>query len=44
MLELRQARHGVNGCIIPEIALGPLYGLMPLRLNHQGVSGAGVGF
>ncbi len=38
MLRLRQARHGVNGCIISGIVLGSLYGLMPLWLNHQGVS------
>lgn len=36
MLKLRQARHGVNGCIISGIVLGSLYGLMPLWLNHQG--------
>lgn len=44
MLKLRQARHGVNGCIISGIVLGSLYGLMPLWLNHQGVSDAGIGF
>jgi UMF2 family putative MFS family transporter len=36
MLRLRQARLGVNGCIISGIVLGSLYGLMPLYLNHQG--------
>lgn len=30
MLKLRQARLGVNGCIISGIVLGSLYGLMPL--------------
>lgn len=44
MLRLRQARLGVNGCIISGIVLGSLYGLMPLYLNHQGVSDAGIGF
>ena len=44
MLRLRQARHGVHGCIISGIVLGSLYGLMPLWLNHQGVSDSGIGF
>lgn len=44
MLRLRHARLGVNGCIISGIVLGSLYGLMPLYLNHQGVSDAGIGF
>ncbi|EPC3469602.1 MFS transporter [Enterobacter asburiae] len=44
MLRLRQARLGVNGCIISGIVLGSLYGLMPLYLNHQGVSDSGIGF
>ncbi|HAV1715425.1 TPA: MFS transporter [Enterobacter hormaechei subsp. steigerwaltii] len=44
MLKLRQARLGVNGCIISGIVLGSLYGLMPLYLNHQGVSDSGIGF
>lgn len=44
MLRLRQARLGVNGCIISGIVLGSLYGLMPLYLNHKGVSDAGIGF
>lgn len=44
MLRLRQARLGVNGCIISGIVLGSLHGLMPLYLNHQGVSDAGIGF
>ncbi|WP_368766308.1 MFS transporter, partial [Enterobacter hormaechei] len=35
---------GVNGCIISGIVLGSLYGLMPLYLNHQGVSDSGIGF
>ncbi|EPN1676568.1 MFS transporter [Cronobacter turicensis] len=44
MFKLRQARLGVNGCIISGIVLGSLYGLMPLYLNHQGVSDSGIGF
>ena len=36
MLKLRQARHGVNGCIISGIVLGSLYGLMPLWLEPSG--------
>lgn len=44
MLRLRQARLGVNGCIISGMVLGSLYGLMPLYLNRQGVSDAGIGF
>ncbi|EHN8757213.1 MFS transporter [Enterobacter asburiae] len=44
MLRLRKARLGVNGCIISGIVLGSLYGLMPLYLNHQGVSDSGIGF
>lgn len=44
MLRLRHARLGVNGCIISGIVLGSLYGLMPLYLNHKGVSDAGIGF
>lgn len=44
MLRLRQARLGVNGCIISGIILGSLYGLMPLYLSHQGVSYSGIGF
>ncbi len=44
MFRLRQARLGVNGCIISGIILGSLYGLMPLYLNHQGVSDSGIGF
>ncbi|MFH3439583.1 MFS transporter [Enterobacter hormaechei] len=44
MLRLRHARLGINGCIISGIVLGSLYGLMPLYLNHQGVSDSGIGF
>ncbi len=44
MLRLRQARLGVNGCIISGIVLGSLYGLMPLYLSHQGISDSGIGF
>lgn len=44
MLKLRQARLGVNGCIISGIVLGSLYGLMPLYLNHLGMNDSGIGF
>jgi len=44
MLRLRHARLGINGCIISGIVLGSLYGLMPLYLNHKGVSDSGIGF
>lgn len=44
MLRLRQARLGVNGCILSGIVLGVLYGLMPLYLNHQGVSDGAIGY
>ncbi|VDZ79787.1 transport protein [Salmonella bongori] len=44
MLKLRQARLGVNGCIISGIVLGSLYGLMPLYLKHQGMGNASIGF
>ncbi|MBF4798099.1 MFS transporter [Aeromonas hydrophila] len=44
MLRLRQARLGVDGCIISGMVLGSLYGLMPLYLNHRGVSDAGIGY
>lgn len=44
MIRLRQARLGVNGCVISGIVLGSLYGLMPLYLNHQGVTDASIGF
>lgn len=44
MFKLRQARLGVNGCIISGIVLGSLYGLMPLYLNHQGSSNSEIGF
>ena len=44
MFRLRQARLGVNGCVISGIILGSLYGLMPLYLNHKGVSDSGIGF
>ncbi|MDF7681289.1 MFS transporter [Enterobacteriaceae bacterium ESL0689] len=43
MLKLRSARHGITGCIVSGIVLGSLYGLMPLWLNHQGVSDARIG-
>ena len=36
MLRMRQARLGVNGCILSRHRAGVLYGLMPLYLNHQG--------
>lgn len=44
MLRLRHARLGINGCIISGIVLGSLYGLMPLYLNHKGVSDSSIGF
>lgn len=44
MLFLRGARLGVHGCIISGVILGSLYALMPLYLNHQGHSDAGIGF
>ncbi|WHP32961.1 MFS transporter [Trabulsiella odontotermitis] len=44
MFKLRGARLGVNGCVISGIVLGSLYGLMPLWLNHKGVSDSGIGF
>lgn len=44
MFKLRKARLGIDGCIISGIVLGSLYGLMPLWLNHQGISDAGTGF
>lgn len=43
MLKLHQARHGVVGCIVSGVILGALYGLMPLWLNHQGISDARIG-
>jgi hypothetical protein len=42
MLKLRQARLGLLRDL--GIVLGSLYGLMPLYLNHQGVSDSGIGF
>lgn len=44
MLRRRNARLGINGCIISGIVLGSLYGLMPLYLSHQGMSDANVGY
>ncbi|GAB2943175.1 MFS transporter [Hafnia psychrotolerans] len=44
MLKRRSARLGINGCVISGIILGSLYGLMPLFLNHQGMSDANVGY
>lgn len=44
MLKLRQARLGVHGCLISGVVLGSLYGLMPLYLNHLGMTDASVGF
>lgn len=44
MLRRRNARLGINGCIISGILLGSLYGLMPLYLSHQGMSDATVGY
>ncbi|QCR36562.1 MFS transporter [Nissabacter sp. SGAir0207] len=44
MLKRRDARLGINGCIISGIVLGSLYGLMPLYLSHQGMSDGNVGY
>ncbi|MEJ4043347.1 MFS transporter [Erwinia sp. SLM-02] len=44
MLRRRNARLGINGCIISGIVLGSLYGLMPLYLSHQGMSDSNVGY
>lgn len=44
MLKRRNARLGINGCIISGMVLGSLYGLMPLYLSHQGISDASVGW
>ncbi len=44
MFRRRNARLGINGCIISGIVLGSLYGLMPLFLAHQGMSDADVGY
>ena len=44
MFRRRNARLGINGCIISGIVLGSLYGLMPLFLTHQGMSDADVGY
>ncbi|ROR11251.1 MFS transporter [Erwinia sp. JUb26] len=44
MLRRRNARLGINGCIISGIVLGSLYGLMPLYLSHQGMSDSSVGY
>lgn len=44
MLRRRNARLGINGCIISGIVLGSLYGLMPLYLSHQGMSDSTVGY
>ena len=44
MLRRRDARLGINGCIISGIVLGSLYGLMPLYLSHQGMTDSSVGY
>lgn len=44
MLRRRNARLGINGCIISGALLGSLYGLMPVYLSHQGYSDASVGY
>lgn len=44
MLLRRNARLGINGCIISGVVLGSLYGLMPLYLAHLGLSDGKVGF
>ncbi|HEY0210789.1 MFS transporter [Acerihabitans sp.] len=44
MLRRRNARLGVNGCVISGVVLGSLYGLLPLFLSHQGLSDGNVGY
>lgn len=44
MLRRRNARLGINGCIISGIVLGSLYGLMPLYLSHLGFNDGNVGY
>ncbi|WP_410015911.1 MFS transporter [Sodalis sp. RH24] len=44
MLRRRNARLGINGCIISGVVLGSLYGLLPLYLSHQGLSDGSVGY
>jgi UMF2 family putative MFS family transporter len=44
MLLRRNARLGINGCVISGVVLGSLYGLMPLYLTHLGLSDGNVGF
>ena len=44
MLLRRNARLGINGCIISGVVLGSLYGLMPLYLSHLGFSDGKVGY
>ncbi|MEA9390638.1 MFS transporter [Acerihabitans sp. TG2] len=44
MLRRRNARLGINGCIISGVVLGSLYGLLPLFLSHQGLSDGNVGY
>ncbi|KAA9001094.1 MFS transporter [Affinibrenneria salicis] len=44
MFRYREARMGIQGCIISGIILGSLYGLMPVYLSHQGMNGGQVGY
>ncbi|NDL62911.1 MFS transporter [Acerihabitans arboris] len=44
MLRRRNARLGINGCIISGVVLGSLYGLLPLYLSHLGLSDGNVGY
>lgn len=44
MFMRRDARLGINGCIISGAVLGVLYGLLPLYLSHLGMSDARVGY
>lgn len=44
MLKRRDARLGINGCIISGVVLGSLYGLLPLYLSHHGFNDANVAF
>ncbi|AKJ42627.1 MFS transporter [Pragia fontium] len=44
MLKRRDARLGINGCVISGVVLGSLYGLLPLYLAHSGYQDADVGY
>lgn len=44
MLRRRNARLGINGCVISGVVLGSLYGLLPLYLSHLNLSDGEVGY